>query len=124
MNLDDYKFMLRTCTSSENEVTGEDIDIIQRFECDLKGVTFPKGARLFSPKIEVWKNYGIEQKIYPEFNFTVVDVRENCLVLETSFAYSSYSSTFEISLDQPKRSESIWFGRYNYSFDLTIEKRE
>ena len=123
MILDDYKFMLRTCASSENEVTGEDIDLIERFECDLKGVPLREGISLFSPKTEVWKQFGIEKKIFPDFNFTILEVRENCIVLKTTFAYSSYSSQFEISLDKPKRSECFCFGRYTYSFDLILEKR-
>ena len=54
MSFDNYKFVLKTCASSENEVTGEDIDHESRFECDLKGVNLKEGITLFSPKKEAW----------------------------------------------------------------------
>ena len=60
MSFDNYKFVLKTCASSENEVTGEDIDLEDRFECDLKGVNLKEGVSLFSPMKEEWKQYGIE----------------------------------------------------------------
>lgn len=123
MSFDNYKFVLNTCASSENEVTGEDIDLEDRFVCDLKGVTLKPGTTLFSPKKEVWKQYGIEKLIFPYFNFKVLEVKKDGVVLETSFQHSSYSSKFEISFAEPKRSESFWFGRYSYSFDLTLEER-
>ena len=47
MSFDNYKFVLTTCASSENEVTGEDIDLEDRFECDLKGVNLKKGSLCF-----------------------------------------------------------------------------
>lgn len=125
MQFDGYKFVLWTCASSENEVTGEDIDLEDRFECDLNGVNLKKGSVLFSPRIE--KNrYGgseFERKIFPDFNFTVEEVRKDGLVLKTSFAYSSYDSTFEITYAEPVRTESFWFGRYSYSYKLTFERR-
>ena len=123
MSFDNYKFVLETCASSENEVTGEDIDLEDRFECDLNGVNLKKGVTLFSPKKEVWKQYGIEKTIFPYFNFKVLEVHKDGVVLKTSFQYSSYSSEFKISYDEPKHRESFWFGRYCYSYDLTFVKR-
>ena len=123
MSFDNYKFVLKTCASSENEVTGEDIDIENRFECDLKGVHLKEGVTLFSPKKEEWKQYGIEKLIFPDFNFKVLEVHKDGAVLETSFQYSSYSSRFKISFAEPKHCESLWFGRYNYSFELAFVKR-
>ena len=123
MSFANYKFVLETCASSENEVTGEDIDLEDRFECDLKGVNLKEGVSLFSPKKEVWKQYGIEKLIFPDFNFKVLEVHKDGVVLETSFQYSSYSSQFKISFAEPKHSESFWFGRYCYSYDLIFMKR-
>ena len=123
MSFDNYKFVLDTCASSETEVTGEDIDIEDRFECDLNGVTLKEGVTLFSPRKEEWKQYGIEKLIFPDFNFKVLEVHKDGVVLETSFQYSSYSSRFKISYAEPKHSESFWFGRYCYSYDLTFVKR-
>ena len=123
MSFDNYKFVLKTCASSENEVTGEDIDLEDRFECDLKGVNLKEGVRLFSPKKEEWKQYGIEKLIFPDFNFKVLEVHKDGVVLETSFQYSSYISQFKISYAEPKHSESFCFGRYTYSYTLTFEKR-
>ena len=123
MSFDNYKFVLKTCASSENEVTGEDIDLEDRFECDLKGVNLKEGVSLFSPKKEEWKLYGIEKLIFPDFNFKVLEVHKDGVVLETSFQYSSYNSKFKISYAEPKHSESFWNGRYEYSFTLTLEKR-
>ena len=123
MSFDNYKFVLKTCASSENEVTGEDIDIEDRFECDLKGVHLKEGVTLFSPKKEEWKQYGIEKLIFPDFNFKVLEVHKDGAVLETSFQYSSYRSRFKISFAEPKHCESFWFGRYNYSFELAFVKR-
>ena len=123
MSFDNYKFVLKTCASSENEVTGEDIDLEDRFECDLKGVKLKEGVSLFSPRKEEWKQYGIEKLIFPDFNFKVLEVHKDGVLLETSFQYSSYSSKFEISYAEPKHCESFWFGRYSYSFTLTLEKR-
>ena len=123
MSFANYKFVLETCASSENEVTGEDIDLEDRFECDLKGVNLKEGVSLFSPKKEVWKQYGIEKLIFPDFNFKVLEVHKDGVVLETSFQYSSYSSKFKISYAEPKHSESFWFGRYCYSYDLIFTKR-
>ena len=123
MSFDNYKFVLKTCASSENEVTGEDIDLEDRFECDLKGVKLKEGVSLFSPRKEEWKQYGIEKLIFPDFNFKVLEVHKYGVLLETSFQYSSYSSKFEISYAEPNHCESFWFGRYSYSFTLTLEKR-
>ena len=123
MSFDNYKFVLKTCASSENEVTGEDIDLEDRFECDLKGVKLKEGNRLFSPRKEEWKLYGIEKLIFPDFNFKVLEVHKDGVVLETSFQYSSYNSQFKISYAEPKHSEIFWNGRYEYSFTLTLEKR-
>ena len=104
MSFDNYKFVLETCASSENEVTGEDIEHNDHYECDLKGVNLKEGIRLFSPKKEVWKQYGIEKTIFPDFNFKVLEVHKDGVVLETSFQYSSYSSQFKISFAEPKHS--------------------
>ena len=125
MSFDNYKFVLKTCASSENEVTGEDIDLEDRFECDLKGVNLKDGVTLFSPRKEEWKQkqYGIEKLIFPDFNFKVLEVHKDGVVLKTSFQYSSYSSEFKISFVEPKHRESFWFGRYCYSYDLTFVKR-
>ncbi|MBQ3206417.1 MAG: hypothetical protein IJB38_00215 [Bacteroidales bacterium] len=123
MGFDNYKFVLKTYESSENEVTGEDIDLVDRFECDLKGVNLKEGVSLFSPKKEEWKQYGIEKLIFPDFNFKVLEVHKDGVVLETSFQYSSYSSQFKISYAEPKHRESICFGRYCYSYELTFVKR-
>jgi hypothetical protein len=123
MSFDNYKFVLRTCASSENEVTGEDIDLEDCFECDLKGVNLKEGVTLFSPRKEEWKQYGIEKLIFPDFNFKVLEVHKDGVVLETSFQYNSYSSQFKISYAEPKYRETIWFGRYSYSYELTFVKR-
>lgn len=125
MYFDDYRFVLKTCASSENEVTGEDIDLEDSFECDLKGVKLKTGIRLFSPRI-VRQSYGgkeIEHSVFPDFNFTVIEVRKDGIVLESSFAYSSHSSKFEITHASPRHTDSFWFGRYSYSYCLTFERR-
>ena len=123
MSFDNYKFVLKTCASSENEVTGEDIDLEDCFECDLKGVNLKEGVSLFSPRKEEWKQYGIEKLIFPDFNFKVLEVHKDGVVLETSFQYNSYSSQFKISYAEPMYRETIWFGRYSYSYELTFVKR-
>ena len=123
MSFDNYKFVLTTCASSENEVTGEDIDLEDRFECDLKGVNLKEGVTLFSPRKEEWKQYGIEKSIFPDINIKVLEVHKDGVVLETSFQYNSYSSQFKISYAEPKYRETIWFGRYSYSYELTFVKR-
>ena len=123
MSFDNYKFVLKTCASSENEVTGEDIDLEDRFECDLKGVNLKEGVKLFSPRKEEWKLYGIEKLIFPDFNFKVLEVHKDGVVLETSFQYNSYCSKFKISYAEPMYRETIWFGRYSYSYELTFVKR-
>ena len=123
MSFDNYKFVLKTCASSENEVTGEDIDLEDCFESDLKGVNLKIGVSLFSPRKEEWKQYGIEKLIFPDFNFKVLEVHKDGVVLNTSFQYSSYSSKFKISFAEPEHSETFWFGRYSYSFILTLVKR-
>ena len=123
MSFDNYKFVLETCASSENEVTGEDIDLEDRFECDLKGVNLKEGVTLFSPRKEEWKQYGIEKLIFPDFNFKVLEVHKDGVVLETSFQYNSYRSQFKISYAEPMYRETIWFGRYSYSYELTFVKR-
>ena len=122
MSFDNYKFVLNTCASSENEVTGEDIDNEDRFECDLKGVNLKEGMRLFTPRKVVWKS-GFEQMIFPDFNFNVLEVHEDGVVFDTIFKNSSYTSKFKISFAEPERKECFWFGRYSYSFELTLEKR-
>jgi hypothetical protein len=104
-------------------VTGEDFDLEDRFECDLKGVNLKEGVSLFSPRREEWKQYGIEKLIFPDFNFKVLEVHKDGVVLETSFQYSSYTSQFKISFTEPEHCETFWFGRYSYSFTLTFEKR-
>ena len=123
MSFDNYKFVLKTCASSENEVTGEDIDLEDRFECNLKGVNLKEGGTLFSPRKEEWKQYGIEKLIFPDFNFKVLEVHKDGVVLETSFQYNSYCSQFKISYAEPMYRETIWFGRYSYSYELTFVKR-
>ena len=123
MSFDNYKFILKTCASSENEVTGEDIDLEDRFECDLKGVNLKEGVTLFSPRKEEWKQYSIEKLIFPDFNFKVLEVHKDGVVLKTSFQYNSYSSQFKISYAEPMYRETIWFGRYSYSYELTFVKR-
>ena len=123
MSFDNYKFVLETCASSENEVTGEDIELKDRFEFDLKGVNLKEGVSLFSPKKEVWKQYCIEKLIFPDFNFKVLEVHKDGVVLETSFQYNSYRSQFKISYAEPMYRETIWFGRYSYSYELTFVKR-
>ena len=123
MSFDNYKFVLTTCASSENEVTGEDIDLEDRFECDLKGVNLKKGVTLFSPRKEEWKQYNIEKLIFPDFNFKVLEVHGDGVVLKTSFQYNSYSSEFKISYAEPMHRETFWFGRYCYSYELTFVKR-
>ena len=111
MSFDNYKFVLTTCASSENEVTGEDIDLEDRFECDLKGVNLKEGVTLFSPRKEEWKQYGIEKSIFPDFNFKVLEVHKDGVVLKPSFQYHSYSSQFKISYAEPKDRETICIGR-------------
>lgn len=123
MSFDNYKFVLKTCASSENEVTGEDIDLEDHFECDLKGVNLREGVSLFSPRKEEWKQYGIEKLIFPDFNFKVLEIHKDGVVLETSFQYSSYSSQFKISYAEYEHSEAFCFGRYSYSFTLTLKKK-
>ena len=123
MSFDNYKIVLNTCASSENEVTGEDIDLEDCFESDLKGVNLKIGVSLFSPRKEEWKQYGIEKLIFPDFNFKVLEVHKDVFVLNTSFQYSSYSSKFKISFAEPEHRETFWFGRYSYSFILTLVKR-
>ena len=123
MSFDNYKFVLKTCASSENEVTGEDIDLEDCFESDLKGVNLKIGVSLFSPRKEEWKQYGIEKLIFPDFNFKVLEVHKDGVVLNTSFQYSAYSSKFKISFAEPEHRETIWFGRYSYSFILSLVKR-
>ena len=85
MSFDNYKFVLETCASSENEVTGEDIELKDCFECDLKDVNLKEGVSLFSPKKKEWKQFGIEELIFPDFNFKVLEVHKDGVVLETSF---------------------------------------
>ena len=80
-------------------------------------------ACLFSPRKEEWKLYGIEKLIFPDFNFKVLEVHKDGVVLETSFQYSSYTSQFKISFAEPMHRESFCSGRYSYSFTLTFEKR-
>ena len=122
MSFQNYKFLLKTCASSENEVTGEDIDLVDSFECDLNGVILKEGVTLFSPRKEEWKQYGIEKLIFPDFNFKVLEVQKDGIVLETSFQYSSYSSKFKISYAEPQHRESFYSGRYCYSYTLTLVK--
>ena len=123
MSFQNYKFLLKTCASSENEVTGEDIDLEDSFECDLNGVILKEGVTLFSPRKEEWKQYGIEKLIFPDFNFKVLEVHKDGIVLETSFQYSSYSSKFKISYAEPEHRESFYSGRYCYSYTLTLVKK-
>ena len=123
MSFHNYKFLLKTCASSENEVTGEDIDLIDSFECDLNGVILKEGVTLFSPRKEEWKQYGIEKLIFPDFNFKVLEVHKDGIVLETSFQYSAYSSQFKISYAEPEHRESFSSGRYYYSYTLALVKK-
>ena len=71
-----------------------------------------------SPVKDRWGNLE-----YPDFNFTVVEVYENGLRLKSSFMYSSNSAEFDITLDNPLRKDGFWFGRYEYSYRLTLEKK-
>lgn len=124
MQFDSYKFVLWTCASSENEVTGEDIDLEDNFECDLTGVYLKPGVTLFSPRKEC-NEYGgkpVERLVFPDFNFTVVEVRKDGLVLKSSFAYSSGNSTFEITYADPVHTDGFCFGRYSYSYKLQFQK--
>ena len=123
MSFQNYKFLLKTCASSENEVTGEDIDLEDSFECDLNGVILKEGVTLFSPRKEEWKQCGIEKLIFPDFNFKVLEVHKDGIVLETSFQYSSYSSKFKISYAEPEHRESFYSGRYCYSYTLALVKK-
>jgi hypothetical protein len=104
-------------------VTGEDIDLVDSFECDLNGVILKEGVTLFSPRKEEWKQYGIEKLIFPDFNFKVLEVHKDGIVLETSFQYSAYSSQFKISYAEPQHHESLCSGRYCYSYTLTLVKK-
>jgi hypothetical protein len=104
-------------------VTGEDIDLVDSFECDLNGVILKEGVTLFSPRKEEWKQYGIAKLIFPDFNFKVLEVHKDGLVLETSFQYSAYSSQFKISYAEPQHHESLCSGRYCYSYTLTLVKK-
>ena len=123
MSFHNYKFLPKTCASSENEVTGEYIDLVDSFECDLNGVILKEGVTLFSPRKEEWKQYGIEKLIFPDFNFKVLEVQKDGLVLETSFQYSAYSSQFKISYAEPQHRESLCSGRYCYYYTLTLVKK-
>ena len=123
MSFHNYKFLLKTCASSENEVTGEDINLVDSFECDLNGVILKEGVTLFSPRKEEWKQYRIEKLIFPDFNFKVLEVHKDGIVLETSFQYSAYSSQFKISYAEPQHRESLCYGRYCYSYTLTLVKK-
>lgn len=122
MSFDNYKFILKTCASSECEVTGRDIKLEDHFECDLKGVTLKEGATLFSPRKEVRRN--IEELVVPDFNFKVLEVHKDGVVLQSSFIYSSNSSKFKISFAEPEHKDRFWFGRYGYSYILRLEKRQ
>lgn len=114
MDLNDYKFVLWTCASSENEVTGEYIKLENTFECDLKGVNLESGLKLTFPN---------EQNESPDFSFTVVEVNENSLLLKRKFIYSSSEYLMEIGLDNPECRDCFDFGRYTYSFRLKLVKR-
>ena len=119
MNKNCYKFVLWTCASSENEVTGEDIDLENTFVCDVDDIRNLKpGVTLFSPVKDRWGNLE-----FPDFNFKVVEVYENGLRLKSSFTYSSNSAEFDITFDNPLHKDCFWFGRYEYSYRLTLEKK-
>ena len=119
MKYDGWKFVLDTCASSECEVTGEDIDIENTFECDVDEIKNLKpGVTLFSPVKDRWGHLE-----FPDFNFKVVEVYENGLRLKSSFIYSSNSAEFDITFANPLRKDGFWFGRYEYSYRLTLEKK-
>ena len=122
MKYDGWKFVLDTCASSECEVTGKDIEITDNFEYDLTGGNIKPGMGLFDPKKVTRKYFNgpKEETVYPIFNFKVIEINEEGMVLRTSFIHSSYTSKFEISFANPKHGESFWFGRYCYSFDLKL----
>lgn len=118
MNHKGCKLVLWTCASSENEVTGEDIDLENTFVCEVDEIKNLKpGVTLFSPVKDRWGHLE-----FPDFNFKVVEVYENGLRLKSSFVYSSNSAEFDITFDNPLHKDSFWFGRYEYSYKLTIEK--
>lgn len=125
MDFKNYKFVLTTCASSENEVTGEDIDLEDRFESDLAQMNVRPGVVLFSPKTEIMKfsTGDFETKIFPDFNFKVLEVLGDGLRLERSFAYTNSSNQFEITLDKPQHTDSFWFGRYSYSYILELVRK-
>lgn len=119
MNKNCYKLVLWTCASSENEVTGEDIDLENTFVCEVDEIKNLKpGVTLFSPVKDRWGHLE-----FPDFNFKVVEVYENGLRLKSSFMYSSNSAEFDITFDNPLHKDSFWFGRYAYSYRLTLEKK-
>ncbi len=123
MNFNDYKLTLWTCASSENEVTGNDIELIETFECDLGSINIEQGTRLFSPKTIKDDCSKYEKTIYPDFNFHIVEVCESKLVLRRTFCYSSYSPTFEIGGENPKHEDCFDFGYYTYRYKLALEKK-
>lgn len=110
MQYNGYRFILKTCASSECEVTGTTGGIRRSYERNLTGVDLRSGARIFDPK---------EQ---PLFNFTVVEANKGSLVLKTSFQHSKYESQFEIGYAESSHRERFSFGRYEYSFILTFER--
>lgn len=114
MDLNDYKLVLLTCASSENEVTGKYIKLENTFECDLKGVNLESGLRL---------TFSNEHDEYPDFSFTVLEVKENSLLLKRKFVYSSNEYQVEIGPDNPECRDCFDFGRYTYEFRLKLVKR-
>ena len=125
MKYDGWKFVLDTCASSECEVTGREIELTDNFERDLTGCDVKQGMGLFSPKKIVTKYFDgpREETVFPMFNFKVLEINDEGMVLKTSFIHSSYTSKFEISFANPKHRESFWFGRYCYSFDLMLVRQ-
>lgn len=110
MQYNGYRFILKTCASSECEVTGNSGGIHRSYERDLTGLDLRPGARVF------------DLKEMPLFNFTVVEANKGSLVLKTSFQHSKYESQFEIGYAEPSHREKFGFGRYEYSFTLIFER--
>ena len=100
MQYNGYRFILKTCASSEWEVTGKSGGIRRSYERDLTGLDLRPGARVF------------DLKEMPLFNFTVVEANKG----------SKYEFQFEIGYAEPSHREKFGFGRYEYSFTLIFER--
>ena len=58
------------------------------------------------------------RKFYTLAGFLSLSQEEKELIRQ-----QAHSSQFKISYAEPKHSESFWFGRYCYSYELTFVKR-